>query len=198
MDSRTERLIELAAHEPCSVRHLYYRAVVDGMPGITKNQSGYLKVQRSARALRRNGRLPCQWIVDNNRTVFHVDTHGGLAEFLQDAAAMYRRDLWRRSPYRVEVWCESDSIAGTLSDFTNRWRMPLFPIGPVLRDVRLQRGRGLGADAVPPTRRALRRRPRPRRAGDRGVAGRRSRSITDHVGAPRWGRLHGTAMEAIP
>ena len=31
-------------------------------------------------------------------------------------------------PYRVEVWCESDSIAGTLVDIAHRWRVPLYPI----------------------------------------------------------------------
>lgn len=128
MQERDDRLIELAAeHQPCSVRHLYYRAVVDGMPGITKDHSGYLKVQRATLALRRSGRLPYAWIVDNSRTVFAVDTFGGLEEFLADAAGVYRRDLWRRSPYRVEVWCESDSIAGTLNGVTGRWRVPLFP-----------------------------------------------------------------------
>lgn len=128
MQQRDDRLIELAAeHQPCSVRHLYYRAVVDGLPRITKDHSGYLKVQRATLALRRAGRLPYAWIVDNSRTVFAVDTFDGLDEFLADAAGVYRRDLWRRSPYRVEVWCESDSIAGTLNGVTSRWRVPLFP-----------------------------------------------------------------------
>lgn len=129
LQARDDRLIELAAeHQPCSVRHLFYRAVVDSLPGITKDQSGYLKVQRAALALRRSGRLPYAWIVDNSRTAFAVDTFDGLDEFLTDAAGVYRRDLWRRSPYRVEVWCESDSIAGTVNGVTGRWRVPLFPI----------------------------------------------------------------------
>lgn len=129
MEARYDRLVTLTAdHEPCSVRHVFYRAVVDGVEGITKDQSGYLKVQRAVLHLRRTGRIPYSWIVDNSRTVFDVNTWDGVEGFLQDMAGLYRRDLWRRSPYRVEVWCESDSIAGTLTGVTRPWRVPLFPI----------------------------------------------------------------------
>lgn len=129
MEARHQRLVELAdEHGPCSVRHLFYRAVVDGVEGITKDQSGYLKVQRGVLKLRREARIPYAWITDNSRTVFAADAWSGPAGFLDDIAALYRRDLWDRSPFRVEVWCESDSIAGTLLDVTRRWRVPLYPI----------------------------------------------------------------------
>lgn len=129
MEARYARLVELAAeHHPCSVRHLFYRATVDKLEGIGKDAAGYRKVQRAALKLRRDGRIPYSWIVDNSRTVFRVDTFDGVAGFLDDMAGLYRRDLWRRSPYRVEVWTESDSIAGTLLDVARTWRVPLYPI----------------------------------------------------------------------
>ncbi len=87
-----------------------------------------MKVQRAVLHLRRQGRIPYSWIVDNSRTTFALDMWSGRASFLDDMAGLYRRDLWSRSPYRVEVWCESDSIAGTLTDVTYAWRVPLFPI----------------------------------------------------------------------
>ncbi|CAN5464655.1 hypothetical protein BH23ACT9_BH23ACT9_34160 [soil metagenome] len=129
MDARLHRLVELAGeHYPCSVRHLYYRAVVDKMPGITKDNRGYGKVQRAVLGLRREGRIPYAWITDNSRSGFIVDSHDGPEDFLTDVAGLYRRDLWRHTPFRVEVWCESDSIAGTLMDITSKWRVPLYPI----------------------------------------------------------------------
>lgn len=119
MEARYARLVELAAeHHPCSVRHLFYRATVDKLEGIGKDAAGYRKVQRAALKLRRDGRIPYSWIVDNSRTVFRVDTFDGVAGFLDDMAGLYRRDLWRRSPYRVEVWTESDSIAGFADGIT--------------------------------------------------------------------------------
>lgn len=129
MEARRERLVGLAAeHNPCSVRHIFYRAVVDGMAGIGKGRAGYGKVQRAVLDLRRDGEMPYSWIVDNTRTAFRVHAFDGPNAFLEDMAGVYRRELWERTPWRVEVWCESDSIAGTLVDVTDRWRVPLFPI----------------------------------------------------------------------
>lgn len=129
MEARHDRIVELAAeHGPCSVRHLFYRAVVDGIDGIDKTNNGYMKIQRAVLDLRRNGRIPYSQIVDNSRTVFTTDVWDGTDGFLQDVAGVYRRDLWSRSPFRVEVWCESDSIAGTLIEVARRWRVPLYPI----------------------------------------------------------------------
>jgi hypothetical protein len=129
MAERLELIRQLVAeHHPCSVRHVFYRAVVAGVPSVGKDRNGYVKVQRAVLQLRRDGRIPYAWITDNSRSAFHLDVWDGLDAFLGDMAGVYRRDLWHRSPWRVEVWCESDSIAGTLIDVTSRWRVPLFPI----------------------------------------------------------------------
>ena len=129
MEERQDRIEALAReHGPCSVRHIFYRAVVEQMPGITKDRSGYEKVQLQLLRLRREGRVPYHLIVDNSRTVFEIDTFTGPASFLEDVAGLYRRDLWARTPYRVEVWCESDSIASTLLGVARTWRVPVFPI----------------------------------------------------------------------
>ncbi len=129
MSERLAAIEQLAEeHQPCSVRHLFYRATVAKVPSIGKDRAGYCKVQRAVLQLRRAGRIPYSWITDNSRTPFMLDVWGGVNGFLDDMAGLYRRDLWHRSPYRVEVWCESDSIAGTLIDVTQRWRVPLYPI----------------------------------------------------------------------
>lgn len=126
MQARYDRLVELTASgQPCSVRHVYYLAVSDGL--VDKHRPGYMKVQRALVKLRREGRIPYSWITDNSRSAFRVDTWGGVDGFLADVAGLYRRQLWSQSPWRVEVWCESDSIAGTVVGVARRWRVPVFP-----------------------------------------------------------------------
>jgi hypothetical protein len=126
MGERREQIIDLAdEHGPCSVRHLFYRAVVDAVPGITKNDSGYNKVQRIVLEQRRAGTIPYKLIVDSTRWQRKPDSYGSHQEALLAIASTYRRDLWRTSDYRVEVWCESDSIASTVWDVTARWDVPL-------------------------------------------------------------------------
>jgi len=59
MEERAVFLIAYAAtHGPATVRQLYYRAEVEGLPGIDKTESSYGKIQRQVLLLRRTGRLP--------------------------------------------------------------------------------------------------------------------------------------------
>ncbi len=126
MAERRRRLYELAAeHQPASVRHIFYLAVVAAVVGITKNDSGYNKVQRMLVEMRMAGDLPFEWLVDNTRWVRRPRCHDGIADCLAETARLYRRDLWARSDETVEVWAESDSIAGVLTDVTYRWNVPL-------------------------------------------------------------------------
>jgi hypothetical protein len=126
MADRFDALVDLALeHGPCSVRHLFYRAVVDMLPGITKNDSGYNKVQNAILRLRREGRIPYELIVDSTRWMRMDDVFDGVEDALTSCARTYRRDLWSGSEHRLEVWCESDSIASTIADITNTWTVPL-------------------------------------------------------------------------
>lgn len=129
MECRLESIVEIAReHEPCTVRQIFYRAVVAGVDGITKDRNGYEKVQRACLDLRRAGRLPWRWIVDTSRTFYMVDQWSDAETYLYEVASLYRRDLWRDAPVAVEVWCESESIASTIGLITTRWRLGLYPI----------------------------------------------------------------------
>ncbi len=112
-------------NQPATVRNIYYRAVVAGI--VSKNDAGYRKVQRDLVEMRRAGELPFDWIVDNTRWMRKGDSYDGPADALERVATFYRRSLWSDAPRRVEVWCESDSIAGVLGEVTHRWDVPLFP-----------------------------------------------------------------------
>jgi hypothetical protein len=128
MVERETLLIQLAEdNAPCTVRQLYYRALVAGMPGVDKSKAGYKKVQDLCLQLRRSGRMPWRHIVDTSRSVYRVDQWSSLDEFLGDVALSYRRSLWDHAPCRVEVWCESESIASTIMQVTSRWRVTLCP-----------------------------------------------------------------------
>ncbi len=127
MADRKSRLRELVAEgQPMSVRHAYYRAVVDGL--VPKTEAGYAKVQRALATMRLEGEIPFPWITDNTRWMRKTDTYSDLGDMLAQAAQLYRRDLWSRANVRVECWCESDSIAGVIFEATDEWAVPLMPV----------------------------------------------------------------------
>jgi len=115
----------LREDHPQSVRHVYYRLVGPPYTVIPKDQSGYRVVQRECLRLRRTGKLPWHWISDGTRWRRVGTSFDTMAEAVRHTADSYRRDLWRRTPVYVEVWCESDSIAGVLIEETDRFNVPL-------------------------------------------------------------------------
>lgn len=108
-------LIQLAEqHAPATVRQLYYRAVVAGI--TDKSQNGYDLIQRRLLKLRRDGSLSYRAIVDNTRTSYGRQRFKSLDEFAQHVShEVYAYDYWRDTDETVAVWCESDSIASTLT-----------------------------------------------------------------------------------
>jgi hypothetical protein len=127
MEHRYAVLTELAAdNRPASVRNLYYRAVVAGL--VPKTESGYQKVQRALVELRRCECVPYEWITDSVRWRRKPTTWESAEQALESTARTYRQAVWTRSPVTVEVWCESDSIAGVIFPVTDRWDVPLLPV----------------------------------------------------------------------
>jgi hypothetical protein len=108
-----------------SVRQAYYRATVRGI--VTKDDPGARKVQREVLKMRRESVLPYDMVVDYTRWARRVNTYDSVEDALRETAAFYRRDLWTDSPYRVEVWVESESIAGSVGEVTDLWRVQLMP-----------------------------------------------------------------------
>lgn len=126
MKDRRRQLYQLVeAHQPASVRHVFYLAVVNSVPGITKNDAGYNKVQRALVDMRMAGELPFHWIVDNTRWARRPRSYDDLEDCLAETARLYRRNLWSELDETVEVWAESDSIAGVLAEITFLWNVPL-------------------------------------------------------------------------
>lgn len=108
---------------PCSVRNVYYRAVVAGL--VPKNEHGYESVQRDLAYLRREGLVPFEWVVDHTRLVRRPRVFDGIESALAHTAQTYRRDLWTYADVRVEVWAESQSVGSVVAEVTERWALPL-------------------------------------------------------------------------
>jgi hypothetical protein len=119
---------------PQSVRHCFYRLTDPRLPVfVPKTDSGanngYGVVQRRIVKLRRNGTLPYGWVTDFTRRGYHVDTYKNRGEFIRKMATLYRVDLWSQADCRVEVWCESRSIAGVIEDLCYELGVSLYPSG---------------------------------------------------------------------
>jgi hypothetical protein len=95
---------------------------------VTKSDSGYSKVQRALVHLRKVGRIPYASITDSSRWMRKPTTWNSAEEALADLTSGYRRSLWQRADSCVEVWCESESVAGVLWPVTNKWDVPLYPM----------------------------------------------------------------------
>jgi hypothetical protein len=126
METRANFLINYATrHGPVSVRGLYYQAEIARLPGITKDDRDYDKIQRQVLLLRRQGRLSYEAIADATRWMRKPRSHNGIEDALRDTAALYRKSLWHTAPTYVEIWVEKDAIAGTIYPVTSAYDVPL-------------------------------------------------------------------------
>lgn len=124
-ERRAALLSIISADGPMSVRQAYYRAVVAGI--VPKTDAGYQRIQNTILNMRRSGKLDYSMIVDNTRWMRKPQTWDSAKDALAATAQLYRQALWSRSECRVEVWCESDSIAGSIGSVTESWDVPLMP-----------------------------------------------------------------------
>ncbi len=126
MEERAEFLIDYAEeHGPITVRGLYYQAEVHGVPGVTKDDKDYDKIQRQVLNLRRAGRLEYHHISDATRWMRKPSTHSGVEAALEATARLYRKSLWEDAEDYVEIWCEKDALAGVIYPITSKYDVPL-------------------------------------------------------------------------
>ena len=79
--------------------------------------------------MRLDGDIPFNWITDSTRKGWHTATFSDAGEMIEAFAGLYRADLWERSEYYVEVWCESRSIAGIIEKDCRDLAVSLYPCG---------------------------------------------------------------------
>jgi hypothetical protein len=126
MQIRAKFLIDYAkAHGPVTVRGLYYQAEVAKLPGITKDDKDYDKIQRQVLLLRRAGEMSYDSIADATRWMRKPRSFDSIEDALQSTAATYRKALWSDANVTVEIWCEKDALAGVIYPVTSKYDVPL-------------------------------------------------------------------------
>jgi len=114
-------LTELAIRlQPISVRGLLYRAQAAGLYPDTSDRY-YEQTQRVVLKLRRAGVIPYSWIVDSTRRRLKPSSWSGLRDFVKDAVASYRLDLWERQRDYIEFFVEKDAMAGIIEPVTEEF-----------------------------------------------------------------------------
>jgi hypothetical protein len=93
MDERPESLIDYAQeHGLVTVRGLYYQAEVRGVPGIDRDDCGYVEVQQQVLAPHHEGRL--RDVTDATRWLREPVTHDSIEGALRETARLYLKSLW--------------------------------------------------------------------------------------------------------
>jgi hypothetical protein len=124
VEQRRAELCEITgATQPATVRQVYYQGSVRNL--ISKDESGYTKVQTDLVKLRRTGKLPYEWIADNTRWQRKPATFDGPESALKATAELYRKALWTEAEVYVEIWIEKDALAGVLMPVTSLYDVPL-------------------------------------------------------------------------
>ncbi|MGD9656902.1 MAG: hypothetical protein AB7U61_04555 [Methylocystis sp.] len=120
----------LRADHPQSIRHVFYRMTNPRLAEpVEKSDRGYQQVQARLVKLRRSGAVPYEWISDMSRRGYFVRTFSGAGDFISRMHGIYRADLWERAEVRVEVWCESRSIASVIQADCSELAVSLYPCG---------------------------------------------------------------------
>lgn len=109
---------------PITIRHLFYLLVGHGI--IEKTEKAYSVLAKFLAKWRRSGEVDYDAFADNTRWHIKPDTHRSMSEALETWANNYRRDLWSRQAYYIEIWCEKDACASILSTTAGRFGVPVF------------------------------------------------------------------------
>lgn len=110
--------------KPLTVRRVLYRCAVAGIVAGTED-SCYNQVQRLVLQLRRKNFLDYRWISDSTRSRDKGSSWSGLEDFRETAINAYRKDLWSRQAWHIEVFTEKDAMSGVLRPITREYDIHL-------------------------------------------------------------------------
>jgi hypothetical protein len=108
----------LAEESPMTIRQLFYRLV--SIAAIENSRKDYQRVSTAMTKARNDERIPFDAIVDRSRPEYMPNVFEDAADYADVVSNGYRKDYWEIQPNRVEVWCEKDSIIGSIEDLTNK------------------------------------------------------------------------------
>ena len=110
--------------QPLTVRRVLYRCASQGIVAGT-DDSCYNQVQRLVLKLRRKSFLNYRWISDSTRSRDKDSSWSGLEDFSETARNAYRKDLWSRQAWHIEVFTEKDAMSGVLRPITREYDIHL-------------------------------------------------------------------------
>jgi hypothetical protein len=114
----------LFRYHPQTARQIYYQMTVRKL--VEKTESGYRQVIDLSINMRKSGRIPYEFIVDNTRSVAKPSTFDNVDEVLTTIVGCYRKALWSGRPSRIQVWLEKDALASVIEPITAKYDVPLF------------------------------------------------------------------------
>ena len=109
---RAAIVLIVAEYVRLTVRQLFYQLVA--RREIDKTEQAYKRVCDVSAQLRLDGSIHYGKIADGHRSRRGVYAHGSMAEALENAAEIYRRNYWLDQPVNVEIWCEKDALTGVI------------------------------------------------------------------------------------
>lgn len=113
----------LEAENPMTLRQLFYRLV--SVRALENRQADYQRLSRIMTVARDRGEVPFEWIVDRSRPEYEPDPFKNPAEYAERIKRAYRRDYWQDQPEYVEVWCEKDTVYGSIEPIVREYGVTL-------------------------------------------------------------------------
>jgi hypothetical protein len=114
-----------ASKEDLTVRRIFYLLV--GQRVIDKTEQEYERVQKALVALRDEGRVSRDKIIDESRDIDEPPMWEDPQHFLDSVIPQYRSDPWRNAKKLVLVFSEKVGMGPVLRSVTYPWGVPLFP-----------------------------------------------------------------------
>ena len=115
----TERL------QPASVRQIAYQAEVAGLIPDTEDRTAPGASSTTCRLHVNRASSTTTGSSDGTRWMRKSRSYKGIDHFIKLSIDTYRRDLWHDADVYVEIWIEKDALAGTVSEVTNPYDVPL-------------------------------------------------------------------------
>jgi hypothetical protein len=113
----------LAAHNPMTIRQLFYRLV--STVALPNTIQSYDKVSRDCAKARLQGHIPWKWIEDRIRRPVIWQMYNDPGSFLEHMADNYHRQVWYDQPCYIEAILEKDALSGIFQDVLWDYRVPL-------------------------------------------------------------------------
>jgi hypothetical protein len=113
----------LREQHPATVRYPHYGLLSFNdalVREVHQNTRGcYQRVSKIITDLRREGRIPWEWIVDKSRPTYTPSVWQDPKDYGKTIKCAYRKDYWQDQPVLVEIWSEKDTVSGVIAPVTD-------------------------------------------------------------------------------